>query len=204
MILSAVIQCQPEGPEECVETVTVADGAVLTVQDGVVCFQCDLGSGALSEASFTVASSPVGVDMGRTVGGVLVLFDSGAVFQSPAFVVCTSGGQTASAFVNVGLFQPPLISGASTVREGYSLSLDCDASNSQPLPSVAWFSPHSTQLSEDRTLSLPSISRDQAGNYSCVATNSSGATHSSSVTVTVQCKFVCALLFSNIFSLSFT
>lgn len=182
------------GPEDCIETFVVSGGAQLTVSNGVVCFQCDVGAGNVSDPSFTISSSPISSDVGDTVEGVLVIFDSGNVFQIPAFIECTSGGSSATAYVLLQEFHPPLISGNITVREGHNLSLDCDASNSQPLPSVAWFSPQSLQLSDNRNLLVSNISRSQAGNYSCVATDSNQATLSSSVTVTVECEF-CLFLF---------
>ena len=80
-----------------------------------------------------------------------------------------------------------MISGQSTVDEGDTLSLDCDAANSQPLPSVEWFTPDATSISITRTLEIPAISRNQAGDYMCVATDSLSETQeSSTVLVTVN------------------
>ena len=175
--------------EDCLETVVVSADAVETVSDGVICFQCDVGAGIVSSASYTVSGLPVGSDAGGTVEGVLVLYNSGSVFQPSAFVGCASGGSSATALVFLEEFQPPLISGNATVREGHTLVLECDASNSHPLPSVAWFSPQSLLLSGERRLVIGNISRNQAGLYSCVATDSNGATESSRVAVTVECEF---------------
>ncbi|CAI8032691.1 Neogenin [Geodia barretti] len=172
--------------EDCLETVVVSADAVETVSDGVICFQCDVGAGIVSSASYTVSGLPVGSDAGGTVEGVLVLYNSGSVFQPSAFVGCASGGSSATALVFLEEFQPPLISGNATVREGHTLVLECDASNSHPLPSVAWFSPQSLLLSGERRLVIGNISRNQAGLYSCVATDSNGATESSRVAVTVE------------------
>ena len=186
---------QPSGPHDCLETATVSNEAALTVSDGVVCFQCDLGSGIVSDASFTLNHFPVPSQVGATVNGTLVIFDTGSTFQSLAFVGCSNGGQsTVFSVVSLGQFLPPLIEGDSCVREGESLSLGCNANNSHPLPSVVWFSPLGLQLSEDRSLVVDNISRSEAGNYSCVATNSSMATQSSSVTVSVECKSAKPLL----------
>ena len=180
---------QPSGPNDCLETATVSNGVSLTVSDGVVCFQCDLGSGIVSDASFTLNTLPVPRQVGTTVNGTLVIFDTGSAFQSFTFVRCSNGGEnTVSSVVSLGQFLPPQIVGDSRVREGESLYLDCNADNSHPLPSVAWFSPLGLQLSEDRSLVVDNISRSEVGNYSCVATNSSMATQSSSVTVSVECK----------------
>ena len=80
-----------------------------------------------------------------------------------------------------------MISGQSTVDEGDTLGLDCNAGNSQPLPSVEWFTPDTTSISITRTLEIPAISRNQAGDYTCVATDSlSGAQENSTVLVTVN------------------
>jgi hypothetical protein len=139
----------------------------------------------VSDAAYTVSGVPVSGDAGVALSEVLVIFDSGNLFQPSAFVACTSGGQDASTFVSLGAFLPPQIIGAREVAEGDTLDLDCDASNSSPLPSVAWFSPQSGQVSDDRFLVMEDISRSEAGNYSCVATDSGGATQSSSVSVIV-------------------
>ena len=180
---------QTAAPGDCLETVVVSADAVETVSDGVICFQCDVGAGIVSSASFTVSGLPVGSDVGDTVEGVLVLYNSSSVFQPSAFVGCASGGSSATALVFLEEFQPPRISGNATVREGHTLVLECDASNSHPLPSVAWFSPQSLLLSGERRLVIGNISRNQAGLYSCEATDSNGGTKSSRVAVTVECEF---------------
>ena len=61
------------------------------------------------------------------------------------------------------VFEAPTISGNTTVMEGDTLSLDCDASNSQPLPRVAWFSPEGTLITNNRGLEVANISRTQSG-----------------------------------------
>ena len=88
------------------------------------------------------------------------------------------------------VFRAPMITGVTTVNEGDTLTLDCDASNSRPSPSVAWFDPEGEMVSDSRALMIENILRDATGTYSCVASES-GATMTSSVTVTVQCECGC-------------
>ena len=87
------------------------------------------------------------------------------------------------------VFRAPVIRGAITVNEGDTLNLDCDASNSRPSPSVAWLNPEGEMVSFSRALIIENIPRDATGTYSCVATLS-GATMTSSESVTVQCECV--------------
>ena len=69
----------------------------------------------------------------------------------------------------VPAFQPPVITGESTVVERSTLSLDCDASNSAPLPSVVWLNPRGETVSNSRILIVNNIQRSAAGTYMCVA-----------------------------------
>ena len=206
-----------EGPDDCIESVTLSaanDGGVAYVATGVVCFQCDFGFGVDTLSMFQLDNNDVPRTMGNTVQGVLVIFRTDLVFSADLHTVtCSSdgGSLTINAFLRGQLhmitlhnysywivtpslsavFQPPVISGQSTVNEGGTLSLDCNAGNSQPLPSVEWFTPDTTSISITRTLEIPAISRNQAGDYMCVATDSlSGAQENSVSTVIVQCKLL--------------
>ena len=91
-------------------------------------------------------------------------------------------------FIHSAVFEAPTISGDTAVMEGDTLSLDCDASNSQPLPSVAWFNPEGTMVTDNRDLEVTNISRTQSGMYKCVATDADDSTKNSIANVTVQCK----------------
>ena len=69
--------------------------------------------------------------------------------------------------------------------------MDCDASNSGPLPSVQWFNPQGVLVSNDRDLVIDDIQRDAAGVYTCTATSTDdGETLNTTATVTVQCECV--------------
>ena len=88
------------------------------------------------------------------------------------------------------VFRAPVISGVTTVNEGDTLTLDCDASNSRPNPSVSWLNPQGETVSFSRALMTENTPRDATGTYSCVASES-GATMTSSVNVTMQCECGC-------------
>ena len=77
-----------------------------------------------------------------------------------------------------------------TLNEGDTLYLDCDASNSSnPRPSVEWLSPERVVVSNDTTLEIMNIQRNATGIYTCVATHTIyRATINSTVNVTVQCE----------------
>ena len=82
-----------------------------------------------------------------------------------------------------------MISGVTTVNEGDTLNLNCDSSNSRPLPPVKWFSPDGESVSNFAQLRIVNISRNLAGNYTCIATNIlSGDTMSSSAYITILCE----------------
>ena len=69
--------------------------------------------------------------------------------------------------------------------------MDCDASNSGPLPSVQWLNPQGVEASNDRLLDIEDIQRDAAGVYTCVATSNDGETMNSTANVIVQCEHAC-------------
>ena len=77
-----------------------------------------------------------------------------------------------------------------TINEGDTLYLDCDASNSSnSRPSVKWLSPEGVVVSDNMTLEIMNIQRSAAGLYTCVATHPiHRATMNSTVNVTVKCE----------------
>ena len=84
------------------------------------------------------------------------------------------------------VFRPPVIRGNTTVDEGDTLSLECDSSNSAPLPTVYWLSPDGEMISNSRDLMISNITRDMAGTYICVAiSGNTGATMNATVNVIV-------------------
>ena len=89
------------------------------------------------------------------------------------------------------VFQPPIITGETTVNEGSDLDLDCNATNSAPLPSVQWLNPQGVMVSTDRNLEIEDIHRNAAGVYTCIATFNDGETMNSTATVSVQCECLC-------------
>ena len=67
--------------------------------------------------------------------------------------------------------------------------MDCDTSNSSPLPSVQWLNPQGVMIENDRSLEIKDIQRDAAGVYTCIATSLDGETLNITVNVTVQCEY---------------
>ena len=90
-------------------------------------------------------------------------------------------------FASSSVFRAPVITGETVINEGSTLDLDCDTSNSRPIPSVEWFNPDGDLISNSRELRIMDIQQSAAGMYTCVATQSR-ATMSSSVNIAVQCK----------------
>ena len=85
------------------------------------------------------------------------------------------------------VFRAPVITGETVINEGGTLNLDCDSANSRPGPSTEWFNPNGDSITNSRIVMMMDIQRSAAGTYTCVA-NQEGATMSSSVNITVQCK----------------
>ena len=82
-----------------------------------------------------------------------------------------------------------MVSGVTTVNEGDTLELNCDASNSRPLPRIKWLSPDGESVSNVAQLKIVNITRTLAGNYTCIATHIiSGDTMSSSAYITILCE----------------
>ena len=89
--------------------------------------------------------------------------------------------------LNFTVYQPPVITGDTTVNEGSTLSLNCDSSNSNQQPPVTWFY-QTNDVSNTAQLTLPDIMRSQAGNYTCqTSPPNRDNSRSSSVDVVVQC-----------------
>ena len=187
-------------------------GGVIVIPRGTVCVQCMINGVLDTDAQFVLQGLDIDPTNGLTVDGVLVLFQTENVFvpnintilrcfsssgSTQALVVFVSKSYTSHdlavlvLILALAVFQPPIITGESTVKEGGDLDMDCDASNSGPLPSVQWFNPWGVLVSNDRDLVIDDIQRDAAGVYTCTATSTDdGETLNSTATVSVQCECV--------------
>ena len=74
-----------------------------------------------------------------------------------------------------------------TATEGGNVTLYCNASGTPPL-AISWIK-EGVKLSNESTLQLKNISRSQAGDYRCEASNECGNL-SEAVKIDVQCKLV--------------
>ena len=126
--------------------------------------QCIFGGALATEASFQIENNQVAPSEGTVVNGTLVVFEHGSKSQHYQYWM------NDSCVLSAG-FRPPVISGVTTVNEGDTLELNCDASNSRPLPPVKWFSPDGNLISNNSQLTIVNITRTLAGNYTCIATN---------------------------------
>ena len=81
-----------------------------------------------------------------------------------------------------------VITGNTTLNEGDTLYLDCDASTLKPRATVKWFNPERVVVSNGRILEIMNISRSAAGIYTCVASRVRILTSNITVNVTVQCE----------------
>ena len=73
--------------------------------------------------------------------------------------------------------------------EGESVTFTCSA-DGYPAPSFSWkFNRKFISGAQQKTLTLSSLNRQQAGNYTCVARNNFGSNEKSSV-LNVRCKWI--------------
>lgn len=75
-MLSVLSQC----PDACIDTVQL--GMDLSVPLGIVCIQCVVGGTIDPDATFELQNSPIAEEEGKNFNGVLVIFDTGAIFHS--------------------------------------------------------------------------------------------------------------------------
>lgn len=87
------------------------------------------------------------------------------------------------------VLQPPTLPSAIVIEESNDLSIICDSSESIPVTSHTWRDSTNTILSTSSVLTLPSITRSQAGVYTCTVEDDMGNTVSSSTDITVQRMF---------------
>ena len=87
-------------------------------------------------------------------------------------------------------FNPPVITGETNITEGDTLDLYCNATTSNPLPSVQWLNSDGKLISDHNRVHTTNTSSDKAGTYTCLATQSN-ATMNSTVTVNihVNCEY---------------
>ena len=86
--------------------------------------------------------------------------------------------------------------GETVVDEGGTLNLICNASNSNPLPSVHWRNPDGKVVGDGGYLDIVNIHKSMGGTYTCLASlNSSNTAMNTTVTVTIQGLYgVCTFL----------
>ncbi len=187
----------------------VTNGLTILVDPGTdVCFLCPV-----SNPQWTISGTLVDPAIGEVENGVLRIFDAAEVFSTTSAITlsCSSSPfvfavmflrgnpttqRTESCYQPLPpslptVFIPPDVTGVTTVNESDTLSLMCDNSVSFPPPTISWLGPNGTDISGESTLTVEGIQRDQAGNYTCLLTNTVNGTLSDTVVVTVQCKCVC-------------
>jgi hypothetical protein len=198
LLLLTVLGCSPwvgatsQELENCTETLQLAP-PYLIIPTGIVCIQCVFNGTVAADAEFEIDGVPVDPNQGGVVNGTLVVPDSQSVFSSGASSTtstlgCSSGGNSTLAMVFVESFEPPVITGETTVSEGDSLDLSCNGSNSVYQPAVHWVSPSGEVVSDSGHLYIVNITRNKTGVYTCVATDPHGstATINSTAYITVQ------------------
>ena len=94
--------------------------------------------------------------------------------------------------------QPPNINSTSvtTVDEGGDLTLTCNHLNSFPVTQFYWRTANGSIINGTVNVALmlqfTDILRSSSGNYTCTVQDDRSNTASSTITIIVQCKSVCA------------
>ena len=88
------------------------------------------------------------------------------------------------------MLQAPVVPSVIDIEEGTDGSVTCDSSGSIPVTSHVWSSANGTVLSTSSTLTLPGISRNQAGVYTCTIQDDMGNNVTGSTIINVQRMFL--------------
>lgn len=87
---------------------------------------------------------------------------------------------------------PTSVSGSEVVNEGGSVSLHCKVASAHPEPTVTWSklnaNDFAVSVAVSSWLNISNITRDEAGDYICIANNICGKRKSSRRAIDVQCK----------------
>ena len=93
-----LVHSQDLGPEDCTANVSLSTGAsTIVIPPGTVCVECIINGELDTDAQFQLQGSNIDPSKGRTVDGVLVLFDTENVFVpnvSPTLRCFSSSGST--------------------------------------------------------------------------------------------------------------
>lgn len=81
------------------------------------------------------------------------------------------------------------------VNPGEAITLVCVTTGGEPMPSLTWVRSFGTLpekiVLNGGTLTIPAITSDDAGTYSCIANNNVGNPAKKSTNIIVRGKFVC-------------
>ena len=93
-----LVHSQDLGPEDCTANVSLSTGAsTIVIPPGTVCVECIINGELDTDAQFQLQGSNIDPSKGRTVDGVLVLFDTENVFVpnvNPTLRCFSSSGST--------------------------------------------------------------------------------------------------------------
>ena len=93
-----LVHSQDLGPEDCTANVSLSTGAsTIEIPPGTVCVECIINGELDTDAMFQIQGSNIDPSKGRTVDGVLVLFETENVFSpnvNPILRCFSSSGST--------------------------------------------------------------------------------------------------------------
>ena len=75
-----LVHSQDLGPEDCTTNVSLSTEATIEIPPGTVCIECIINGEVVDDAQFQLQGSNIDPSKGRTVDGVLVLFQTEDVF----------------------------------------------------------------------------------------------------------------------------
>ena len=93
-----LVHSQDLGPEDCTANVSLSTGTgTIVIPPGTVCVECIINGEVVDDAQFQIQGSNIDPSKGRTVDGVLVVFQTENVFapnMNPTLRCSSSSGST--------------------------------------------------------------------------------------------------------------
>ena len=95
LLVSLLVHSQDLGPEDCTTNVSLSTGTI-EIPPGTVCVECIVNGEVVDDAQFQLQGSNIDPSKGRTVDGVLILFETEDVFVPNATPIlrCSSSSDS--------------------------------------------------------------------------------------------------------------
>ena len=166
---------------------TTPTDVVHAILDQDYLYNCQLTDTPRSEIQWTIQGSEVSVNStSYTIypnGSLLFTPITTAIAGATVLNQCCLGSNCSPFFIFLSVINTPIAQNASGV-EFSSITLVCDSNNSSPPPSFSWYR-NGSKISSNRMTMLESVTRADAGVYTCNIANELGS-KSTDIQVTIE------------------